>query len=59
MTQKKRQDFADKFTNEVMAAMFGEHFTNLEDVEDNEHLNKVWNYLNERFYETLTNMLYI
>ena len=59
MTQKERQDFADKFTNEIMSAKFGQRFTNLEDVEDDEYLNKVWDYLNERFYETLTNMIYV
>lgn len=59
MAQKKAQYFADKFTNEIMAAKFGERFTNLEDVEDDEYLNRVWDYLNERFYETLTNMIYI
>lgn len=59
MTQKERQDFADKFTNEIMSTKFGQRFTNLEDVENDEYLNKVWDYLNERFYETLTNMIYV
>lgn len=57
--EDKLQEMADKFTNEIMAAKFGERFTNLEDVEDDEYLNRVWDYLNERFYETLTNMIYI
>jgi len=56
MTETKIQDLADKFTNEVLAAEYGERFTSLEDVEGDEEINRKWDYLNEEFYNTIINM---
>lgn len=56
MSISKRQELADKFTNEAMTAIYGERFTSLEDVEEDEELNKVWETLNEGFYNTLLNL---
>ena len=54
----KREDLADKFTNETMTAIYGERFTSLEDVEDDEELNRIWDSLNEKFFEAITSIVY-
>ena len=59
MTETKIQDLADKFTNEVLTAKYGERFTSLDDVEDDEEINRVWDYLNEKFYNTILNIIYV
>lgn len=53
ITLGKRQELADKFTNEVMSVIYGERFVSLEDVEDDEELNVVWDALNEKFYDAI------
>ena len=53
----KAQELADKFTNEVMAERFGKRFTEIEDLEDDDEMNKVWEYLNEKFYELVVPIL--
>lgn len=59
ITDKKRQELADKFTNEVLTEEFGERFENLENIEDDEDINKIWETLNERFYDAILNSLYL
>ena len=59
ITDKKRQELADKFTNEVLTEEFGERFENLENIEDDEDINKIWEMLNERFYDAILNSLYL
>ena len=49
----KVQDLADKFTSEVLTAKYGERFTSLDDIEDDWEIDYDWEYLNERFYETI------
>lgn len=44
------QGLADKFTNEVLKSVYGERFTSLTDVEEDEKINEEWDYLNEAFY---------
>lgn len=56
MTQSKKQELADKFTNEVLTAKYGERFTSLDDVEDDAEINAEWDFLNEEFYETITKL---
>ena len=59
MTETKIQDLADKFTNEVLTAKYGERFTSLNNVEDDDEINKIWDYLNEKFYNTILNIIYV
>jgi len=59
MTETKIQDLADKFTNEVLTAKYGERFTSLDNVEDDEEIDKIWDYLNENFYNTILNIIYV
>jgi len=59
ITDKKRQELADKFTNEVLTEEFGERFENLENIEDDEDINKIWEMLCERFYDAILNSLYL
>jgi hypothetical protein len=59
MTETKIQDLADKFTNEVLTAKYGERFTSLDNVEDDDEINKIWDYLNEKFYNTILNIIYV
>ena len=59
MTETKIQDLADKFTNEVLTAKYGERFTSLDNVEDDEEIDKIWDYLNEKFYNTILNIIYV
>ena len=54
MSINKVQDLADKFTNEVLTAKYGERFTSLEDVEEDNEINADWDFLNEQFYEVIT-----
>jgi len=56
MTQQAQQDLADKLTSITLTELYGERFTNLEDVEEDEQLNREWEYLNEKFYDTLSNI---
>ena len=56
LTPSKKQDLADKFTNEVLTAKYGERFTSLDDVEDDAEINAEWDFLNEEFYETITKL---
>ena len=58
MNDSKRQELADKFTNEAMTARYGERFTSLEDVEEDEELNRVWDTINEKFYNALYYLYY-
>lgn len=58
MTETKIQDLADKFTNEVLTAKYGERFTSLDNVEDDKEIDKIWDYLNENFYNTILNIIY-
>lgn len=53
MEMSKVQDLADKFTNETLTEVFGERFTSLEDVEQDEEINEAWEILNEKFYESI------
>ena len=59
MTKTKIQDLADKFTNEVLTAKYGERFTSLDNVEDDDEIDKIWDYLNEKFYNTILNIIYV
>lgn len=59
MTEAKIQDLADKFTNEVLTSKYGERFTSLDDVEDDDEINRIWEYLNEKFYNTILNIIYV
>lgn len=59
MTEAKIQDFADKFTNEVLTSKYRERFTSLDDVEDDDEINRIWEYLNEKFYNTILNIIYV
>lgn len=58
ITDKKRQELVDRFTNEVLTEEFGERFKNLDNIEDDEDINKIWETLNERFYDAILNSLY-
>lgn len=53
MTDIKIQELADKFTNDTMTAMFGVRFIYADDVTLDEEMNRKWEYLNEKFYETI------
>ena len=53
LSLSKKQELADKFTEELLSAEYGERFTSLENIEDDEELNKKWNYLNEIFYNVV------
>ena len=57
MAFQQIQTLADKFTNEVLTAMYGERFTSLEDVEDDDEINEKWDYLNEQFYDAINNVI--
>jgi len=59
MTKTKIQDLADKFTNEVLTVKYGERFTSLDNVEDDDEIDKIWDYLNEKFYNTILNIIYV
>jgi hypothetical protein len=59
ITDKKRQELVDRFTNEVLTEEFGERFKNLDNIEDDEDINKIWETLNERFYDAILNSLYL
>ena len=48
-----RQDLADKLTNEVLTEVYGERFTELDNLEDDAVLDKEWEYFNEKFYTML------
>ena len=49
----KAQGLADKFTAEVMTEKYGKRFTDISDVEEDEEMNRMWEFLNEEFYELL------
>lgn len=53
MNYVNKQELADKFASETLTAMYGERFTLLEDIEDDEEINAKWEFLNERFYEII------
>ena len=48
-----RQDLADKLTNEVLTEIYGERFTELDNIEDDKELDNDWEYFNEQFYGML------
>lgn len=48
-----RQDLADKLTNEVLTEVYGERFTELDDLQDDAELDIEWEYFNEKFYTML------
>ena len=48
-----RQDLADKLTNEVPTEIYGECFTELDNIEDNKELDNDWEHFNEQFYDML------
>ena len=56
MTLSQKQNLADKFTNEVLTAKFGDKFTSLEDIEDDEEMNILWDTLNGNFYELINSI---
>ena len=55
LSEIKIQELADKATNVVMTDVYGERFTNLNNLEDDKELSDVWDSLNEQFYSTLEN----
>ena len=55
----RNQELADKLTNEALATIYGERFTSLEDVEEDDELNRKWDFLNESFYQALANLYLI
>jgi hypothetical protein len=48
-----RQDLADKLTNEVLTEIYGERFTELDNIEDDKELDNDWEHFNEQFYDML------
>ena len=48
-----RQDLADKLTDTALTEMYGERYTNLDNLEDDKQLSDEWDYLNNGFYNTL------
>ena len=55
LSEIKIQELADKATNVAMTDVYGERFTNLDNLEDDKELSDVWDSLNEQFYSTLEN----
>lgn len=53
LTDIKIQEFADKFSNEILTECFKERFTSLDNLEDDAQLNAAWEALNDRFYSTI------
>ena len=50
---KKRQDFADELTCEIMAEVFGELFTECDDITEDKVMSSTWEMLNEQVYNLL------
>lgn len=53
MNDIKIQDLADKFTNETLTAIYGERFSSLDNVEDDEQIDFSWEFLNSKFYNAI------
>ena len=56
LSEIKIQDLADKFTNEVMAAKYGDRFTQIDNIEDDAEMDADWEILNEKFYNVIENI---
>jgi len=53
LTETKMQELADKFCWDVLIAKYGARFVLLENIEDDDEINRDWEYLNESFYESI------
>jgi hypothetical protein len=57
LTNKKqymdRQELADKLTANLLSEIYGERFTQLDNLEDDEVLDDEWEYFNSQFYSML------
>ena len=54
MRKPNREELADKLTNVLLTEMFGEEYTNINNLEEeNEYLSDQWDYFNDRFYGML------
>jgi hypothetical protein len=49
-----RQDLADKLTNNLLTEIYGERFTNLNYIEDDQQIDSDWEYFNDKFYSMLS-----
>ena len=50
VSDSKMQELADEFTGKVLTAMYGDRFTNIDNIEDDPEMDAHWEHLNEKFY---------
>ena len=58
LTESKVQSLADEFTAKVMTETYGERYTKLDNLENDQELSDVWDELNGGFYTAMRNMIY-
>lgn len=51
----KMEELADEFTGKVLTEMYGDRFTNIDNIEDDPKIDAHWEHLNEKFYALIDN----
>lgn len=59
MKETKVEELARKFAQEVMTEEYGERFTSLDKVENDNELYEKWEYLDVSFRQMILNIQYI
>lgn len=52
------QELADEMTNYTMVKRYGVRFDDCENIEEDPEMNADWEWLNEKFYNTLNTFFY-
>ena len=53
MTDERIQTIADEITGHVLTVIFGDRYTNLDNLEDDYELNWLWENINEKVFEVV------
>ena len=53
----KKQEIADKLTNEILCYFFGDRFRECDNVEDDYEMNHAWEYFNDAIYGELNQLI--
>lgn len=53
----KKQEIADKLTNEILSYFFGDRFRECDNVEDDYEMNHAWEYFNDAIYGELNQLI--